>query len=551
MIYAATMRQLCLIVTIILVPFGPCLVLAQAPSEISFQGRIEKDGSLWSEPYAKLNLRLYDSQMGGSPIWTESHDSVSVVNGHFNVMLGSIEPLSSLEFYRPLWLEVEVQDPAGTMFTLSPRTKLASSPYTMGLALPILQDKSVGGTAFTINNTGSGDGIKGESNGSVGRGLFGQASAFEGANVGVYGISQSASGTGVYGLANTSVTGNSSYGVFGKTNSTTGFGVYGEHTDGHYGHLGSDSTGVRGEHANGNYGVLGWPDAGASATHFATGNHGEIGTVNSGVRGTNFNGNLGELGAGAYGVLGYATNGNAGTFSTLGTTNSSPVVTLTGGQFGFTLLEGHKSHRRFAFTTGGLTLYSTSGSGNPVARLEASNELGLLRIYRGTSEVITLDPDVNGDARVITEELEITGGSDLSEYFEVSGKPKGEAPEPGALLSIDPDSPGRLRVSDRAYDPLIAGVVSGAGGVETGVIMGQEGSEADGETPVALVGRVYVLVDAAHGAVRPGDLLTSSPTPGHAMPAGDREAAFGSVLGKAMTGLDEGRGLVLTLINLQ
>jgi hypothetical protein len=78
------------------------------------------------------------------------------------------------------------------------------------------------------------------------------------------------------------------------------------------------------------------------------------------------------------------------------------------------------------------------------------------------------------------------------------------------------------------------------------------GSIADGEYPVALTGRVYVLADATRNAIRPGDMLTSSDRPGYAMKATDRERSFGSVIGKAMTPLAEGeRGLVLVLVNLQ
>jgi hypothetical protein len=48
-----------------------------------------------------------------------------------------------------------------------------------------------------------------------------------------------------------------------------------------------------------------------------------------------------------------------------------------------------------------------------------------------------------------------------------------------------------------------------------------------------------------------GDMLTSSPTEGHAMKALDRERAFGAVVGKALRPLDEGCGLIPILITLQ
>ena len=167
------------------------------------------------------------------------------------------------------------------------------------------------------------------------------------------------------------------------------------------------------------------------------------------------------------------------------------------------------------------------------------------------TDKIILDTDFSGDGRVITEELEITGGSDLSETFDVSGGYGVTTPEPGMVVSIDPSNPGRLIVSGTAYDRMVAGVVSGAGGIETGLIMGQEGSVADGSVPVALTGRVYVWVDAAYGPVSPGDLLTTSSTAGHAMKVSDYDRSRGAILGKAMTELREGRGLVLMLVSLQ
>jgi hypothetical protein len=83
------------------------------------------------------------------------------------------------------------------------------------------------------------------------------------------------------------------------------------------------------------------------------------------------------------------------------------------------------------------------------------------------------------------------------------------------------------------------------------MLMGQPGTLADGEHPVALTGRVYARVDAAHGTIRPGDLITTSPAPGHGMKAGDPARCHGAIIGKAMTGLKTGKGLVLVLVALQ
>jgi hypothetical protein len=69
--------------------------------------------------------------------------------------------------------------------------------------------------------------------------------------------------------------------------------------------------------------------------------------------------------------------------------------------------------------------------------------------------------------------------------------------------------------------------------------------------PVALSGRVWVYADANRGAIRPGDLLTTSPVPGHAMKVGNYARAQGAIIGKAMSELKSGTGLVLVLVTLQ
>ncbi len=146
--------------------------------------------------------------------------------------------------------------------------------------------------------------------------------------------------------------------------------------------------------------------------------------------------------------------------------------------------------------------------------------------------------------------LTIRGGADLAEPFEISSSGQGEAVAPGSVVVIDEDCPGHLKLSERAYDTRVAGVVSGANGVNAGIQMQQQGLLEGGQN-VALTGRVYVQADASYGSIRPRDLLTTSNTPGHAMKVLDHSRAQGAILGKAMTGLKEGKGTVLVLVTLQ
>lgn len=166
------------------------------------------------------------------------------------------------------------------------------------------------------------------------------------------------------------------------------------------------------------------------------------------------------------------------------------------------------------------------------------------------SSVITLDgQDSDGYGRITTQVLEITGGSDLSENFDVTSQ--NDTPKPGMIVCIDPASPGHLIVNSKAYDRTVAGIMSGAGGVKPGMLMGQIGSIANGKYPIALTGRVYCLADASNGPIQPGDLLTTSEMLGHAMKVTDHARAQGAIIGKAMSRLDERTGLVLVLVSLQ
>ncbi len=152
----------------------------------------------------------------------------------------------------------------------------------------------------------------------------------------------------------------------------------------------------------------------------------------------------------------------------------------------------------------------------------------------------------DGTARV--EVLEITG-ADVAEKFPTS---ESAAIEPGTVMAIDPANPGKLRIAAGEYNRCVAGVVSGAGDVPVGAILGNLPGQSADAPAIALSGRVWVRCDASDAAIQPGDLLTTSATPGHAKTASDPARSHGAVIGKAMTGLEAGEtGLVLVLVNLQ
>jgi hypothetical protein len=165
----------------------------------------------------------------------------------------------------------------------------------------------------------------------------------------------------------------------------------------------------------------------------------------------------------------------------------------------------------------------------------------------GTTGVLVTIQD-NGNVNM-TGSLNVGGditmpASDFAEDFHVAG----DAIEPGTVMVLNEN--GALRESNTGYDRRVAGVISGAGDYRPGLILDRQRSSA-GRLPLALVGKVYCKVDAAYGPIEVGDLLTTSPTPGHAMKASDPLKAFGAVIGKALRPLESGAGLIPILVALQ
>jgi len=329
-------------------------------------------------------------------------------------------------------------------------------------------------------------------------------------NYGVYGRD---TGSGNYGYI-----GSDRYGIFGETtNNNTA--IYGKNTtSGNFGYLGSDKYGVYGESVQG-FGVYGQSKNGHAVYGRNTRNDnigilggsdfGVSGTSNSiGVRGFNSSSSTtGELGGSNYGVCGY------------GSVNFDGVHGVSIGS--------------------GTGLYGSSNSGTGVHGISNTGFAG------------KFDGNLKVTGKGIVSVLQITGGSDLSEQFEVRGSREDLLPAPGMVVSIDSENPGDLVVSNKSYDRRVAGIISGAGGVNPGVLMGQQDSASERTNPVALTGRVYVWANASKDPIKPGDLLTTSDIPGHTMKVTDYTRAQGAILGKAMSSLDKGKGLVLVLVTLQ
>ena len=110
------------------------LSLAQAPLTISHQGVLaDTSGQPVSDGMRSITFKIYDSEFGMSELWTETQ-SVATVGGLFNVILGSITPISGIAFNRQMWLGVTV----ASNEEITPRTPLTSAPSAFTVSRPYL-----------------------------------------------------------------------------------------------------------------------------------------------------------------------------------------------------------------------------------------------------------------------------------------------------------------------------------------------------------------------------------------------------------------------------
>lgn len=338
---------------------------------------------------------------------------------------------------------------------------------------------------------------------------------------GVKGECTGAGGTGVLGICTTG------HGVHGQ--SITSKGVVGE-SQGFHGVFGKsrDNVGVAAESQN--------AEAMNALSHSAL--HAAIVAINDangvGVQGRS-GGNVGVLGESntGRGIMG-TSNTNIGVS---GDSQLFPGVRGTSvsgrGTEGFsTNLEGVVGISKQS--TGVLGIGGGSGTG---VIGQSNTGIGVHGKGGRLAGFFEGDVEVTGDIRLTN--------ADCAEDFDIAGA---TAVEPGTVMVLD--AAGALAASGHAYDKRVAGVVSGAGDYKPGIVLDQRETGAVRQ-PIALLGKVFCKVDAQFGAIEVGDLLTTSPTPGHAMKTSDPFKAFGAVIGKALRPLTAGQGLIPILIALQ
>jgi hypothetical protein len=198
--------------------------------------------------------------------------------------------------------------------------------------------------------------------------------------------------------------------------------------------------------------------------------------------------------------------------------------------------------------------------------------------HQGDPSSFTLEGDMN-QSIVATVPMDEDGNIHAKSFRSISPDLTGNVPisepvEVGDVLVVDPTNSAMMRLGDKAADPAVVGIVAG----EPGIVLGgssvdqidasatsiAEGTQADNSeeglaitetelpqahAPVALSGIVLCKVDAGYGSIQVGDLLTTSPTKGHAMRSDDH--ASGTILGKALEPFDSGTGLIKVIVMLR
>lgn len=462
---------------------------AQVPKKLNYQGYLIDSSGNPVNGSKSMTFSIYNVATGGSPLWTETQ-TVQVNNGKYSVLLGSTTPIN-LEGPKLYYLGVKV----GTDAEMTPREELTSAMYALFVDGVTMKgsDTRVGREGYVPVSTDPGN-----ENTFIGRAAGdanppGRMTGDKNTFIGAYA-----------GQLNTTGDDNTFIGTSAGQDNTTG----------------SENTFI-----------------GQDAGHENT-----TGWFNTFIgEGAGYNISTGKWNTFIGGLAGHE-----------GTTDI--YNTFIGFQAGRSAKGSHNTYIGASAGNSNVGNYNVFiGSGAGPSGRNVSNRLyinGKSRVPLIYGEFDNYFVAINGNLQIRDKNdskifIEMGEGLDYAEGFDIAGS---ITVKPGTVLVIDPDNPGKLAISKSSYDTKVAGIVAGANGMGSGVRLGADQFDYD----VALAGRVYCNVDATYGEVSPGDLLTTSPTPGYAMVVDDYAKAQGAILGKAMESLEKSKkGQILVLVTLQ
>jgi len=349
------------------------------------------------------------------------------------------------------------------------------------------------------------------------------------ADLGVLGWSTTTKGVvGIHSNAGV-VLGSRNDGVWGYSNDSSGAGVYGSHA--------SNGVAVMGEipgtvaNSKAVYGLVSSTSPGGSSAAVRGENKGTGGS-GIGVHGSQDGNGWGVYGTAqsGRGVYGYSQSGN-GVYALSGgsardeTALRAVNANSSGGMAGY-----------FGNNSNFATAHFFNDGAGEVLYLQADGGLFIKAVNRAENDA-EFTVDYNGNVRA-----DGTFASPAADFAELL--PSCGDLEPGDLVAIGPD--GALTLTDSPMQTNVAGIYS-----TKPAFLGGDREDASGDRiPLAIVGIVPVKASAENGAIRPGDLLVASATPGHVMRCGEAPMCGGAVVGKALSGLAAGAGTITTLVSL-
>jgi hypothetical protein len=574
---------------------GVAIAASAVTTSINYQGRlVDSEGEPLNGTYT-VTFSLYEVASGGTALDMDTHN-VAVEGGLFNTEIDFDQGYFD---GRALWLGIKV----GTDSEMTPRQELRPVPYALSLRSGAVINGSLPGPVLKVNTNGvnsdgvyayttgddsegfyaetSGDysyGFYSETSGDYSYGFYAETSGEESPAVhawsegiespavyaeskgngnesaAVYALSLgdgcpavyawSPNYYGVYGRGtcggyfngtSSNVTGmevSKSYGVYAETSDKDSYGVYaftsGDYSEGFYAYTkGKDSEGVYVEtFGDDSEGVKAFTEGDYSAGVSAN----TLGKDSYGVY-ARTSGDYSE------GVYAYTIGKDSeGVYVETFGDDSEGVKALTEGDYSSAVsakASGKDSYGVYAYSATSNAIYADTGCYTSCA----------------DNYMSVVDPICYGlytPDHIYTACGLVGPHEDVAEYFAVD-----EDVEAGTVMVIGEN--GKLQCSAIAYDTTVAGIVSTA----PGVALGKKEARNESEELIAVAGRVPCRVDASYAPIEPGDLLTTSNTPGHGMKAqpvviGEVEIYRpGTTLAKALEPLDSGTGTIEVLVTLQ
>jgi len=251
--------------------------------------------------------------------------------------------------------------------------------------------------------------------------------------------------------------------------------------------------------------------------------------------------------AGSAGVLGVASASSGQNYGVLGTNDSTSsgahgVKGDTYGSSGWASGVYGEAHNPSAI---GVTGWNTDAG--PGLYAWSENGAALIAKGAGTGNLVEVYDHTVGVRFKITNQGEVyadgsfhAGGADFAEMVPARRPDL----EPGDVVALAID--GKVVRCFQERQASVVGVVSTKPGYQSDLYADLDSSE---KIPLAVIGIVPVKATAANGPIRPGDMLTPSAVPGHAMRS--RQVVPGTVIGKAMEPLEKGEGRIRMLIMLR